>query len=42
MCTDVIHAVGPMGEKPELLRSVYKSILRICDEKKLASVVSII
>jgi O-acetyl-ADP-ribose deacetylase (regulator of RNase III) len=34
----VIHAVGPMGEKPELLRSVYKSILSLSKEKQLSSV----
>ncbi|CAG7827520.1 unnamed protein product [Allacma fusca] len=34
----VIHAVGPMGEKPQQLQDTYKSILKLCEEKNISSV----
>ncbi|CAG8455816.1 2660_t:CDS:10 [Acaulospora morrowiae] len=34
----VIHTVGPMGEKPELLRSSYERSLKVFFEKKLKSI----
>lgn len=34
----VIHTVGPRGEKPDLLRSAYNSVLQIVKEKKIRSV----
>jgi O-acetyl-ADP-ribose deacetylase (regulator of RNase III) len=34
----IIHAVGPIGEKPEKLQDTYKSILKLCEEKNISSV----
>ncbi|CDW54672.1 Macro domain containing protein [Trichuris trichiura] len=34
----VIHTVGPVGEKPDLLRSCYRRCLDICKENSLRSV----
>ena len=38
--TDVIHTVGPIGEKPWLLESAYKKCLEIVKQENLRSVVS--
>jgi O-acetyl-ADP-ribose deacetylase (regulator of RNase III) len=34
----VIHTVGPRGEKPELLKRCYCSVLNIAKEKKIRSI----
>lgn len=39
--TDVIHTVGPQGEKPALLKSAYESSLNLMLENQLRSVVSL-
>lgn len=36
--SDVIHTVGPVGEKPGLLKQCYKSCLEIMHSKKLRSI----
>lgn len=36
--TDVIHTVGPQGEKPGLLQGCYRNCLKIMSEKKLRSI----
>ncbi|RIA85144.1 hypothetical protein C1645_741808 [Glomus cerebriforme] len=37
-CKHVIHTVGPVGEKPHLLRSAYKRSLEVMTEKNLKSI----
>lgn len=37
---DVIHTVGPKGEKPDLLQSTYESCMDLAVEKKLKTIVS--
>lgn len=37
---DVIHTVGPKGEKPDLLQKAYESCLDLAVEKKLRTIVS--
>ena len=36
--TDVIHTVGPRGEKPDLLRSCYSASLDLMSKNKLRSI----
>jgi len=38
---DVIHTVGPKGEKPDLLKTAYSNCLDLAVEKKLKTIVSI-
>lgn len=37
--SDVIHTVGPIGEKEDLLSNAYSSVLGLLKENNLASVV---
>jgi hypothetical protein len=38
-CVDVIHAVGPTGERDRLLERCYNSCLRLVKKHELSSVV---
>lgn len=38
---DVIHTVGPKGEKPDLLKAAYENCLKLCVENNLKTVVSL-
>ena len=38
---DVIHTVGPIGEKPNLLQSAYKQSMQVMAENDLKSIVCI-
>jgi hypothetical protein len=38
---DVIHTVGPVGQKPALLEKTYRSCLDIVKKEKLLTVVSV-
>lgn len=38
---DIIHTVGPKGEKPDLLQTSYSKCLDLAVEKKLRTIVCI-